>query len=80
MAAKIRGVWDIYDLTYSDMPRWVAEGYATLLESKMTGRGRLFDNYTESMLIEFAQQGHCTSYSQLSDTEGDFMAEALWRI
>ena len=74
---RIRGVWDIYDLTYSDMPRWVAEGYATLLESKMTGRGRLFDNYTESMLIEFAQQGALPSYSQLSDTEGGFMAGSM---
>lgn len=74
---KLRSVWDIYDLTYNDMPRWAAEGYATLIESKMTGRGRLFDNYSESILIEFAQQGALPTYGQLSATEGGFMAGSM---
>ena len=73
---KIRGVWDIYDLTYGDTPRWVAEGYATLIESKMTGRGRLFDNYAEAILREFAQQGALPTYGQLNSDEG-FMAGSM---
>lgn len=74
---KIRSLWDLYDLTYSNTPRWVAEGYATLIESKMTGRGRLFDNYSEAILVEFAQQGALPSYSQLNSTEGGFMASSM---
>jgi hypothetical protein len=74
---KVRGLWDLYDLTYSDTPRWVAEGYATLLESKMTGRGRLFDNYSASILTEFAQQGALPSYEQLNNMEGGFMASSM---
>ncbi|MEL0648825.1 hypothetical protein V6248_15465 [Pseudoalteromonas agarivorans] len=73
---KMRGIWDLYDLTYSNTPRWVAEGYATLIESKMTGRGRLFDNYSESMLIEFAQQGALPTYGQLNGEQG-FMAGSM---
>lgn len=73
---KIRGVWDLYDLTYGGTPRWVAEGYATLIESKMTGRGRLFDNYSESILREFAQQGALPTYAQLNSGEG-FMAGSM---
>jgi len=73
----IREVWDLYDLTYESMPRWAAEGYATLLESKMTGRGRLFDNYSEAILTEFAQQGSLPSYDQLSDVEGGYMAGSM---
>ncbi|MCQ8879712.1 hypothetical protein NQT69_17060 [Pseudoalteromonas shioyasakiensis] len=73
----IRGLWDVYDLSYESMPRWVAEGYATLLESKMTGRGRLFDNYSEAILTEFAQQGALPSYNQLSSTQGGFMAGSM---
>ncbi|HDY85337.1 MAG TPA: hypothetical protein ENH74_06620, partial [Methylophaga sp.] len=73
---KVRGIWDLYDLTYSDTPRWVAEGYATLIESKMTGRGRLFDNYSESILREFAQQGALPTYGQLNGEQG-FMGGSM---
>jgi Tol biopolymer transport system component len=73
---KIRSAWDVFDLTYSNMPRWVAEGYATLIESKMTGRGRLFDNYSESMLVEFAQQGALPTYNQLNDSQA-FMGGSM---
>jgi len=73
----VRSVWDIYDLTYAAMPRWVAEGYATLLESKMTGRGRLFDNYSDAILLEFAQQGSLPSYDQLNSTKGSYMAGSM---
>ena len=73
---KMRGVWDLYDLTYSNTPRWVAEGYATLIESKMTGRGRLFDNYSESILREFAQQGALPTYEQLNGEQG-FMGGSM---
>lgn len=74
---ELRNIWDLYDITHSEMPRWVAEGYATLLESKMTGRGRLFDNYSEAILIEFAQQGALPRYDQLNSTDGGFMAGSM---
>ena len=73
----IRGAWDLYDLTYEPMPRWAAEGYATLLESKMTGRGRLFDNYSEAILTEFAQQGSLPTYDQLNSVDGSYMAGSM---
>ncbi|WP_062567486.1 TolB family protein [Pseudoalteromonas arabiensis] len=73
----IRNIWDLYDLSQSDMPRWVAEGYATLLESKMTGRGRLYDNLSEAILVEFAQQGALPSYGQLNRTEDSYMAGSM---
>lgn len=73
---KVRGIWDLYDLTYSNTPRWVAEGYATLIESKMTGRGRLFDNYSESILREFAQRGALPTYRQLNGEQG-FMGGSM---
>ena len=73
----IRNSWDIYDLVEGEMPRWAAEGYATLLESKMTGRGRLYDNLSEAILVEFAQQGALPQYSQLSSTEGGYLAGSM---
>ncbi|MCC9661202.1 MULTISPECIES: TolB family protein [unclassified Pseudoalteromonas] len=73
----IKNSWDLYDLAEKDMPRWAAEGYATLLESKMTGRGRVFDNLSEAILIEFAQQGALPGYKQLSNTKGGFLAGSM---
>ncbi|CAM4266144.1 TolB family protein [Pseudoalteromonas ostreae] len=74
---ELRNIWDLYDITHSEMPRWVAEGYATLLESKMTGRGRLFDNYSEAILTEFAQQGALPSYGQLNSSDGGYLAGSM---
>ena len=74
---ELRSIWDLYDITHSEMPRWAAEGYATLLESKMTGRGRLFDNYSEAILTEFAQQGALPSYGQLSSSDGGYLAGSM---
>ena len=42
----------------------------------MTGRGRLFDNYAEAILREFAQQGALPTYGQLNSDEG-FMAGSM---
>lgn len=74
---ELRNTWDLYDITYSEMPRWAAEGYATLLESKMTGRGRLFDNYSEAILTEFAQQGALPSYEKLNSSDGGYLAGSM---
>lgn len=74
---KLREIYGLYDITYDDMPRWVAEGYATLLESQMTGRGRLHDNYVEALIQQFAREGALPTYGQLNSTDGDFMIGAM---
>ncbi|MCF6436461.1 hypothetical protein [Pseudoalteromonas sp. MMG022] len=73
----LRDVWDLYDVSETMMPRWVAEGYATLLESKMTGRGRLYDNYSEALLQELAQQGALLSYQQLNDGNHEYKSKSM---
>ncbi|WP_138598455.1 TolB family protein [Pseudoalteromonas citrea] len=73
----IRDISDIYDLTSAMMPRWVAEGYATLLESKITGRGRLFDNYSEAIIREFARQGALPTYAQLNGGDNRYLSDSM---
>ncbi|WP_234401188.1 TolB family protein [Pseudoalteromonas sp. T1lg23B] len=73
----LRDVWDLYDISEAMMPRWVAEGYATLVESKMTGRGRLYDNYSEALLRELAQQGALLSYQQLNDGNHEYKSKSM---
>lgn len=70
--------WDFYDIYKSSgMPRWVTEGYATLLESKLTGRGRLFDVQVEAMLLQFAREGALPKYSELSNTTGRYQIGSM---
>ncbi len=70
--------WDLYDIyKASVMPRWATEGYATLLESKLTGRGRLFDVQVEAMLLQFAREGALPKYSELSNVEGRYQIGSM---
>ncbi|AOT06437.1 TolB family protein [Pseudoalteromonas luteoviolacea] len=74
---RLRDFSDSYDLASAVLPRWVAEGYATLQESKLTGKGRLYDNYSEALLREYARQGALLPYHALSDGDGSYRASAM---
>ncbi|BBN83195.1 hypothetical protein PA25_31800 [Pseudoalteromonas sp. A25] len=73
----LRDSWDLYDISQAMMPRWVAEGYATLMESKMTGRGRIYDNFGEALLTELAQQGALLSYAQLNEGNDEYYSKSM---
>ena len=52
-------------------PRWVVEGYATLLEGRISGRGRPHAHLRAAVLREWARAGRLPSYARLaSDREG----------
>ncbi len=85
LAQKSRSNWrnnvaswyDIFDLSQMNGERWVSEGYATLLESRLTGRGRLFNNQIEAIIQKFARQGAMPSYKELSVANDDFMSGSM---
>ena len=72
-----RDLYDISDLLDAVLPRWVSEGYATLLESRLTGRGRLYDNYSESVVRYYAQQGALPSYAALSNDNQEYLSGSM---
>lgn len=47
-------------------PRWVLEGYATLIEGRITGSGRPSGSMRAAILRTFAREGRLPSYAQLS--------------
>lgn len=51
-------------------PRWVAEGYATLVEGRLTGAGRPFSAYRAAVLRAWAIEGKLPDYAALSRTGG----------
>ncbi|HEV8266890.1 MAG TPA: hypothetical protein VGR00_01600, partial [Thermoanaerobaculia bacterium] len=56
-------------LVYS-CPRWVYEGYATLIEGELTGSGRPGSAYQEMVLRQLAVSDELPSYARLSSTRG----------
>jgi hypothetical protein len=51
-------------------PRWVSEGYATMLEGQLTGSGRPHGDLRAAILRRWAQRGQLPSYERLAaDTE-----------
>ena len=51
-------------------PRWVTEGYATLIEGKLTGSGRPHSAIRASVLRQWALEGKLPTYEALSGTGG----------
>jgi hypothetical protein len=51
-------------------PRWVFEGYATLVEGELTGSGRPNSSYRAMVLRRFAIEGKLPSYGALSSSGG----------
>jgi len=47
-------------------PRWVVEGYATLVEGDLTGSGRPFSDLRAAVLRRRAQAGELPSYAEVS--------------
>ncbi len=51
-------------------PRWLIEGYATLVEGALTGSGRPNSSLRAMVLRRFAAEGRLPSYGALSATSG----------
>lgn len=74
---QLAQVWDLYDASIIKADRWVAEGYATLQESKLTGRGRLYHDGVEAIIQQFAREGALPTYSQLSKMDKRYMSGSM---
>src|SRR5207237_2026988 len=46
-------------------PRWVSEGYATMIEGDLTGSGRPHSAYRAAVLRKWAQTGRLPRYADL---------------
>lgn len=51
-------------------PRWVLEGYATLIEGRITGSGRPHSVYRAAVIRQWALQGKLPDYGAVSGMEG----------
>lgn len=58
-------------------PNWVIEGYATLIEGRLTGWGRPNGDMRAALLRRWAQTGQLPSYGALSGTSGRWLGRAF---
>ncbi|HJU66068.1 MAG TPA: hypothetical protein VJ596_10345 [Gemmatimonadaceae bacterium] len=58
------------------VPRWVIEGYATLIEGRLTASGRPHGAWRAAVLRKWALEGKLPHYAQLNSTDG-FLAGAM---
>ncbi|OBP13349.1 hypothetical protein A5320_18730 [Rheinheimera sp. SA_1] len=65
------------DLLRLQTPRWASEGYATLLESRLTGYGRLYSHFAEAWLQQLALEGALPEYNTLNSSKGRYQASGF---
>lgn len=58
-------------------PRWVMEGYATVVEGRLTGAGRPHSDLRAAILRRWAQAGRLPSYGQLSSDSRNWQGMSM---
>ncbi|HEY0556658.1 MAG TPA: LpqB family beta-propeller domain-containing protein [Thermoanaerobaculia bacterium] len=58
-------------------PRWVLEGYATVVEGRLTGSGRPNGDLRAAILRRWAQEGKLPSYPRLADDSGTWRGQSM---
>ena len=58
-------------------PRWVIEGYATVVEGRLTGSGRPNGDLRAAILRRWAQEGKLPSYGRLASDSGTWRGQSM---
>lgn len=53
-------------INFTRYPRWVSEGYATLIETQYTKQGRVNSDYVKALLQQWAMEGQLPSYQAIN--------------
>jgi hypothetical protein len=58
-------------------PRWVMEGYATVIEGRLTGSGRPNSDLRASILRRWAQAGKLPTYARMASDSGSWQGMSM---
>lgn len=59
------------------VPRWVSEGYATVIEGDLTGTGRPRSDIRAAILRKWAQEGRLPSYERMSSDSRSYLGMSM---
>ncbi len=62
-------LFNIDVVNFSRYPRWVSEGYATLIETEYTQQGRVNSDYVKALLQQWAIEGQLPSYKTINGND-----------
>ncbi len=62
------------------VPAWIAEGYAIHMESKLTQKGRLDNEFVKALFDEYVSKGALPSYAALSEPSSNYQAEVVAHV
>ncbi len=71
-----RTLWPLGPLA-TRTPRWAVEGYATMVEGRVTGSGRPRGDYRDAVLERFARAGRLPGYGALSTGDDGFLGSSM---
>ncbi|BDY06091.1 hypothetical protein [Ferrimonas sp. YFM] len=70
-------LWQSLYVDFLQVPRWVSEGYATVIEHQYDGKGRPANALVQSILMQWAREGYLPSYQQLSGDEESYLGMSM---
>jgi hypothetical protein len=71
-----RTLWPLAPLA-TKAPRWATEGYATLVEGRLTGSGRPHSALRASVVRVWGRAGRLPGYAQLADDRDSFLGSSM---
>jgi hypothetical protein len=54
---------------FNRYPRWISEGYATLIETQYTKQGRVNSDYVRALLQQWAVEGQLPTYQEINGND-----------
>ncbi|MFN2420989.1 MAG: hypothetical protein ABR527_06365 [Gemmatimonadota bacterium] len=79
-----RFLWKLFPVPMQPIlrkaPRWALEGYATLIEGRLTGQGRPHGAWRPAVLRQWALEGRLPAYERLSETEGFLQSRMAYLV
>ncbi|TKB49869.1 hypothetical protein FCL40_06865 [Ferrimonas sediminicola] len=75
--APLTQLWQSLYVGLLEVPRWVSEGYATVIEHRHDGKGRPANALAQGVLMQWAREGYLPNYAQLSADEDAYLGMSM---
>ncbi|SDJ95667.1 hypothetical protein SAMN04488540_11645 [Ferrimonas sediminum] len=75
--SSLTQLWQALYIGFLEVPRWAAEGYATVIEHQHNGKGRPANHLVNAILRQWAREGALPNYQQLSGDDDAYLGMSM---